>query len=203
MNAWRSILRSCGPSLLTLGVSLACSLVAVSGARIWSERSHAELRELQHRLAAQQAVLSERKTEELNRPSQLDQFRRLIQRGLVGKPERESWVEQWDRCQQRIGPVQSASYTLHPPRSLAPQLAGSAAASAGEALFHDLEFELQGVQDEEFLALLQDYSSQVNGRFRVNACQLSQPTAAGLRAQCVLRFFTLTPAHPRSAPAPD
>jgi hypothetical protein len=68
------------------------------------------------------------------------------------------------------------------------------ATATGEASgpsYHDLEFELSKVQEEELLLLLSNYQAHVKGRFRVNSCKLLSRTETGLTALCTLRFFTL------------
>ncbi len=186
-----SLLQRARLGLLVLGVSLALglALVLVSCARAqaaWDElaRARSELVAQQQRLRQVQAELAELQTHR-------ERFLRLARSGLLRMADRQGWVEQLGAAHQRARLPGALHYTLQAPLAPSPGV-----------VVHDLEVGLEGVHEQELLALLQDFKAHVGGRLRVNACQLSEPTAQGLKAQCVLRFFTLPVSWPTvDAPA--
>jgi hypothetical protein len=139
---------------------------------------------------------------------EIEQYRMLEKKGLLGIPDRTGWTEQFLASQKQLAIPDSLTYTLQPPKPLADQ--ENAAASPAEPanpdapkpaapLIHDLEFALTGTHEAEVLKLIQDYRGRVNGRFRVNSCTFTTPTPQGLSANCTLRFYTLTEAKPPAA----
>lgn len=131
----------------------------------------------------------------------VEKYRILEGQGLVGRAERELWVEQLVALRGQLGVGEAITYILKPPRSLA-ELAQSEAGQVptGDAdalaetaeLFHDLEFDIRGTHERELLDLLNEYAARVKGRFRLQSCQLGNASSNGLRAQCTLRFFSLS-----------
>lgn len=185
-----------------MGASLSLGLILVLGSHYGKERAHRDLASAQAELTALQSQQREKQADLIYIQRHIGPFNRLAQIGLVGTPEREAWVEQLLLSAKRAGLSPSLRYTLLAPRPVSPQLMADGTASDRSApQSHDLEFSLSGLHEEEFLALLQDYSSHTWGRFRVNACQLSEPTRLGLKLQCVLRFFTLAQTVPQVASA--
>ncbi len=97
-------------------------------------------------------------------------------------------VDQLLAAHQRSGlRADTLEYTLQVAKPL-----GAEVALTGP-MFHDLDFVLRDVHETEVLSLLQDYQARVQGRFRVDACSLSERSETGLSARCTLRFFTLSP----------
>ncbi len=195
MNELRLILRAARVSLIALGLALAACLSLLMVLRSAHEQARIGLLNEQLDLAKAQTRLRERQADLSLLQADIQQFHQLLGQGLLGQPDRTGWVEQLLDSHHRRGLPAGLSYTLHSPHP-----AASPAASApgllpetgpGEALFHELEFKLQGVHEEELLGLLQDFESRASGRFRIDFCQLSQRTPRGLTAHCRLRFVTL------------
>jgi TolA-binding protein len=190
-------------SLVVLAVAVAMGLALFLGSRVLKERMRNDLAQAQQAESANQASLTEKQADLANLQAEISRFDALRGQGLVGKAEREDWAEQLVASRQRSGLPDTLVYTLHAPKPVA---APSAAAGAAEGAppadaagtpassgpqFHDLDFELTGIHEEELLTLLRDFQAQVKGRFRVNACTLSARTDTGLSARCTLRFFTV------------
>jgi hypothetical protein len=131
----------------------------------------------------------------------IEQFRLLKQQGLVGRADREGWVEQLVASREQLGVGSSISYNLKPPQpmadSMVPDASAGVQAAAPIALAadapgsHDLDFELVGIHEGELITFLNHYQAKVQGSFRVQSCRLGRPTATGLVASCTLRFFNL------------
>jgi hypothetical protein len=199
MNELRLVLRPARVSLIALCLALGACLSLILFFRHGHEQVRIELISAQLDLAKVQTSLRERQSDLTLLQTHIQRFHQLAGRGLLGPPDRTAWVEQLLESHRRRGLPASLSYTLHSPVPATPR--APSAASSGhevvhgtrpdEALFHELEFKLQGVHEEELLNLLQDFERRASGRFRVNFCQLSERTQQGLTAQCKLRFFTL------------
>ena len=155
----------------------------------------------QAELNAQQGVLADKQVDLSNIRKHIDQFRVLKQQGLVGNADREGWVEQLVASWTKLRVGEPLNYNLNPPRPVSdaaatpdqqvPDPAANAGASPDVAMMHDLDIEMRGIQEQELVRLLRDFRDKVNGRFRLQSCHLSDPSAAGLVAQCTLRFFNL------------
>jgi len=141
----------------------------------------------------------------------VDQFRAFRSQGLVGRADREGWVEQLVASREQLKLPDTLSYILKPPQTLTepgtPEPAAVAPAAGAPAgtgpdapTTHDLDFELSGIHEQELLDLLGDYRAKVHGRFRVQSCRLGSPQQTGLLAQCTLRFFNLPEAVKLPAP---
>jgi hypothetical protein len=199
MNSLRSIFQHARVGLIALCLALCTclSLVLLSG--VQHEEALSELMRVQGDLTIARMNLRERQSDLSQVQSHIGRFHQLARSGLLGTPERAAWVEQLQQSRRRRGLPESLSYILHPaspasrpaPTSSSRLTELSAENSLGELRFHELEFKLQDVHEEELLDFLQDFDTHAGGRFRVDACQLSEPTPQGLSAHCSLRFFTM------------
>lgn len=178
-------------SVLVLALVL-CLASLAWGARGLQERRRA-LEPLQAELVNLQAALVERQADQTYVQAQLPHFRELQRQGMVGVARRMEWTQQWvaSHARMRLSP----NYTLQPAQHLQVFKDSERGAPKGlestafGAQYHDLEFTLVGVHEQELLTVLEDYSRHVRGRFRVNGCELTDPQPTGLTAKCVLRFF--------------
>ena len=198
--------------LIVLAAALLIGLALYLGSSYFNDRGQAQLARAQQSENASQASLAGKQSDLSNMQAEISRFNRLRQQGMVGTPDREGWVEQLLASRQRTALPDTLVYTLQAPKLLELQAvdpAGNPAAPASTEtgngaltgpVFHDLDFALSGIHEEELLALLRDYQAQVKGRFRVNACLLSDRTEIGLTARCTLRFFTLSDAAPSPGP---
>ncbi|OQA30875.1 MAG: hypothetical protein BWY57_02614 [Betaproteobacteria bacterium ADurb.Bin341] len=209
MNDWLPVLRLARTHLLVLGGILLLMLALYFGSAHIRDLLSAELAAQQAEVSAQQENQVQKQKDLDNLQLNIKRFRALQQRGLVGPARREEWVEQLLISRKQLGLPDTLAYHLKPPARLKPEGAleqaagGTGQDAASDApLAHDLEFELRDIHEEEVLALLEDYGRKVNGRFRVQSCELTEATATGLMAKCVLRFFTLPgkAAGPTSTP---
>ncbi len=197
MKTWRVIAAHARVGLIGLGAALALGLTLALGAQQWQARAQRERSSAAQELAAVQLRARQRQDDLDYIQRQSPHYWRLVQAGFIGAPEREVWIEQLQAAAARAGLASALHYTLN----AAKPLAQAASAAAGHrAEYHDLELDLSAVHEEDLLALLRELERAPRGRFRVNACQLSDPSPAGLAAQCVLRFFALEPTFPLAAP---
>jgi hypothetical protein len=204
MKDWLHIILLARRSLIVLAAALLSALALYWGSSFFKDQRQAQLKQAQQTENASQTSLAEKQSDLANMQAEISRFNQLRQQGMVGTPDREGWVEQLVASRQRTGLPDTLVYTLQAAKPLALQ-AGAASepapldshssATTGP-LFHDLTVELDSIHEEELLTFLRDYQTQVKGRFRVNACLLSNRTETGLAAQCTLRFFTLPAATP-------
>ena len=195
MSRWHPVAERARTSLVTLALSLCLCLALLVLSQHWNLRERQALEVAQRELAGQRSTLSLRQADLAYLQRHAEQFRQLARLGLTRPAQREAWVAQLLASLQRTGLPDTLRYSLHPAKPVSRSTAlDPEAADAGQVLasFHELEFTLVGIHEEELLALLQDYADHVPGRFRVNACELAQPTIGGLTAQCTLRFFTVS-----------
>ena len=160
-----------------------------------------ELARNQALLSAQRTSLETKRQDLANIRQHIEQFRSLRQQGLVGRADREGWVEQLVATREQLGIVGSITYNLKPPQAMidstVPETAAGTPAAASGALAadapatHDLDFELTDIHEGELIAFLNHFQSKVQGSFRVQSCHLNRPTGSGLAARCTLRFFNL------------
>jgi hypothetical protein len=195
MNDLKTIARLARRSLIVLAAALALTLALYGGSRFFRDGMRTELAQLQQLDTASHAGLTGKQLDLASLQQKINRFAVLRQQGLVGVAAREGWAEQLVASHLQAGLPGHLVYTLHAPKPLALQN-GPAARESGTVtstgpVFHDLDFELNNVHEDELLVLLRDYQAQVKGRFRIQACTLSNPTEVGLAARCTLRFFTI------------
>ena len=179
MSRWHPVAERARTSLVTLALSLCLCLALLVLSQHWNLRERQALEVAQRELAGQRSTLSLRQADLAYLQLHAEQFRQLARLGLTRPAQREAWVAQLLASLQRTGLPDTLRYSLHPAKPVSRSTAlDPEAADAGQvqASFHEL----------------QDYADHVPGRFRVNACELAQPTIGGLSAQCTLRFFTVS-----------
>ncbi len=197
MNDWLPVLRLARTHLVAFSALLLLMLILYFGSAHVRDLLAAKLEAQQAGVSAERDRLAKKQSDLDNLRANIERYRILQQRGLVGAARREEWVEQLLASRKQLGLPDTLAYHLKPPVRLhagtdVAQAASGAQDSAEDGpLVHDLEFELRNTHEEELLALLEDYGRKVNGRFRVQSCELTEATVTGLRARCVLRFFTL------------
>ncbi len=192
--------RSRGP-LNLLGAAIFLTLTLVFGSIYLRDSLQSRVLQSQSTVAAQRATLETKRQDLQNVMANIDQFRMLKKQGLIGRADREGWVEQLVVSRERLGIGTAVTYNLKPAQAipdstLADPNASTSTTSAaplepGAPQSHDLDFELTGVHEGELIAFLDSFRDQVRGRFRVQACRLGKPTHEGLVAACTLRFFNL------------
>ncbi len=208
MSARHKILVSARRSLVALAVALVLTLGVFLAARYLADQATDQILQLQQQEAEGEADLEKKQLDTTSLQNGIAEFETLRQQGMVGLPEREAWVEQLIASRERLNLPNTLTYILQSPQPLTQQVNVPAEVPAEQdgvvetvetPLFHDLEFQMIGIHEDELLALLRTYYSQVKGRFRVNSCSLSAPLENGLTANCTLRFFTLPVPSPKPA----
>ncbi|MBK8759491.1 MAG: hypothetical protein IPM03_03415 [Sulfuritalea sp.] len=192
--------RSRGP-LNLLGAAIFLALTLVFGSIYLRDSLKARVLQNQEVHAAQKATLETKHRDLQNVMAHIEQFRALKKQGLIGRADREGWVEQLVASRERLGIGNALVYNLKPAQAILDSTVADPNASAptasatslepGAPQSHDLDFEISGVHEGELIAFLDSFRDQVRGRFRVQSCRLGRPTPDGLVAVCTLRFFNL------------
>lgn len=117
----------------------------------------------------------------------LSDFNNLTRLGLLGEPDRETWAEQFNALYQATRLPPTLHYTLAAPASY------SVSAQSGlqpQAQHHDLQFELSGIHEGEFLAFADKLAAEWPAPYRIENCAM-QREDEGLEISCTLRLFSL------------
>ena len=210
MSDWKPIFVAAKRSLVALGVVAVVSAAAVLALQMWADTLKTEVAQLEAAVQGQRGQLAGKQEDLRNVRGHIKRFDALRAQGMVGNPDRPLWVEELQASHSRLGLTTPLSYRLQIPTLVADTNAGTVVAvpppvpaegAPSEPQFHDLQFEVRELQEDELLRLIQDYRAHVVGRFRVNACSLSDPKDTGMTAQCVLRFVTLAGPKPAASAA--
>ncbi len=210
MSDWKPIFVAAQRSLLALGLVAAVSAAAVFALQMWADTLKVRVSQLEAGVQEQRNQLAGKQEDLRNVRSNIKRFDSLRKQGLVGDPDRASWVEELQASYGRLGLAAPLSYRLQMPTLVTDTNAGTVAAApvvvpaegaSTEPQFHDLQFEVRETQEEELLRLIQDYRAHVRGRFRVNTCSFTEPKDTGMTAQCVLRFVTIPGPKPAASAA--
>jgi hypothetical protein len=201
MSTWIKIAGLAKRSLIVLVLTLGIANGLYFGLDYFKEGLNAELAQLVQTESSSQTKWATKQADLASLQANMDQYTKLREQGLVGAADRVGWTEQLVLSRQNMDLPDTLTYTLLPPQSNVVQtkaVSGAApvdtsTAASNTPQFHDLEFSISEIQEEELLALLHDYQNKVKGRFRVNSCTFSDRTAVGMLARCFLRFYTIPP----------
>ncbi len=204
MNAYKPVYLLARKTLIVLGLVLAVCVALVIGLQQFAESAQTTLTQSRTALREQQALLDTKQTDLSNVREHIQQYSTLRAQGLVGEPDRALWVETLQESYRRLQLGGDLEVELSVAKPLtdnsapgAPGDPGSPAAAPDaappDALAHDLQFEMRNAVETDVLRLIQDYQTEVKGRFRVDSCNMSTPTVTGLNVKCVLRFVSIPP----------
>lgn len=207
MSAWLPILRMAQRSLTMLAVLLVLCFAAVYGFSILVGNLQQSLAQMQSTLQEQQATLQTHQEDLANVRTHIQAYESLRAQGLVGTPQRTHWVEQLQNSYQRLGLPGTIGVQLQAAKPLAsPDAAANPnadpAGTGQTPLTHDLQFDIHYVHEGELLDLIDDFRANAKARFRVDSCELRDPSESGLTALCTLRFVTIPATIAAGATAP-
>jgi hypothetical protein len=194
MNPTTRIFHGARRGLALLAGVVVFTLIVVLGGVFLRAQMEQDRLDAQASIGAWHNQLTQKKDDLENIARHIAEYDALKQKGVVGRAEREAWVEQFVAAKEALGPIRGRfTYSLAPPVAMGadPQAVEGAAPPPDAALMHDLAFEIEGLHEEELLRLIRDFRSKAKGQFRVERCQLESPLPTGMSAKCVLRFFTL------------
>ncbi len=132
----------------------------------------------------------------------LTSYKHLTQLGLLGEPDRAAWVERFNALYQASGLPPTLRYILAAPK---PYTANATAAPTGaqpQALSHDLQIELTGIHEGEFLTFTDKLAAEWLTPYRIENCDMTRIEEDGLNIKCTMRLFSL-PLATNAEPAPN
>ncbi len=194
MNPTASIFHGARRGLALLAGVVAFTLIVVLGGVFLRAKMEQDRLDAQASISGWHNQLTQKQDDLENIARHIAEYDALKQKGVVGRADREGWVEQFVAAKEGLGLIRGQfTYSLAPPVALGgdPQAIDGAAPPQDAPLMHDLAFEIEGLHEEELLRLIRDFRSKARGQFRVERCQLESPLPTGMSAKCVLRFFTL------------
>jgi hypothetical protein len=191
------ILRQSRLGLLVFATTVVGSALALWGMHSFEQNIHLELVAVQSQETGEVAKLKEKIAELELLKTNYSKFESLRRSGLVGEADREGWAETLLKVHRTSGLPDSLGYALLTPLAL-PNANPSTAVAPAQT--HDMKLTLEGIHEVELFELLKTYEQQVNGRFRLESCQLTSPGSLGLTANCLLRFFNQPLTPPSTAP---
>jgi len=200
MNAaWRKILSDARASLIALGLAILLTLGMIFGSDYFENEWQQELQTANNQVISLKSQIAQKQQDLGYLESNIARFRTLREHGLLSEPKREALIEQLVSTQKNRSLPETLSYAL-PPTQLMPSATSAPPIPGIETSpdpntphMHDIEFSIAQIHEGELLRLINDFIHETHGRFRVQSCQLRDPTPQGLSAQCTLRSFTLPP----------
>lgn len=206
MNAaWKKILLDSRTSLIALGVAITLTLTLIFGSEYFENTWQQELQKARNQVLSLKSQMTQKQQDLHYLESNIARFRTLREHGLLSEPKRETLIEQLVSAQKNRSLPDTLSYALPPTQVMPPAtpvtpIPGVEATTDPNApRMHDIEFSITQIHEGELMAFINDFIHETHGRFRVQNCQLHDPTPQGLSAQCTLRSFTLQQPQPVSS----
>lgn len=195
MNAYAILLKPARVALVVFALSIAMALAAVVGL------AHYRGKEEQAILKTAQQLTYTRETiraltfdlDSINRLAA--RYRRLSQLGFIGEADRDGWVARLEAAYRDTRLPPTLRYTLAPPQLLNQTTlpADAPAAYQNNILHHDLELELSGIHEGEFLDFIDRLNTDWRAPYRVDTCQMARDEAVttGLQIKCTVQMYSL------------
>ena len=195
MNAYLIVIKPARLALILFAASVLLAFAAVAGLARYHASKELTIMQTEQGLASTRSDIK-RLTTDLNTINRLsEKYQRLTRLGFVGNPDRDAWVQNLKVIYRDTRLPPTLRYTLAPPRLLNPQAVPSDAPTAyqNNVFHHDLDLELSGIHDGEFLDFMDKLDSDWNVPYRVETCQIArgEDPANGLQIKCTLQIYSL------------
>lgn len=192
------IVRQSRLGLIVVATAVLGSALALWGMHRFEQTIHLELVASQSAESSESAKLKEKTAELALLKSNYTAFEGLRKSGLVGEADREGWAETLLKVHRSKGLPDTLIYALLAPLAMP---GANPSTVVAPVQTHDMTLKLDGIHELELFDLLKSYEQQVDGRFRLQSCQLTSPGSRGLSANCLLRFFNQPLTPPASVPS--
>lgn len=206
----RAILHDIRYSLMALGFAILLTLGMIFGSEYFVSRWQQDLQSARNQVASLKSQITLKQQDLHYLATNIARFRTLREHGLLTEPRREALIEQLVAAQKNQALPDTLSYTL-PPAQPMPSASASVASPVPDRAgmsdpnspnLHDIEFSITQIHEGELMMFINDFIHATHNRFRVQHCQLYDPTPQGLSAQCTLRSFTLPQPTPSNTQTP-
>ena len=187
------------PALLAVGM-VAAGAAAVGVAEFYLKKTRVERQAAADERSAALEKLSRATTEERDIRERLVDYRKLLERGVIGDEQRLDWVE-------TIGQIKTARKIYDIKYAIAPQkafeIAGATAGGDVDFRVSELKLDLQLLHEEDLLNFLDDLQRQLKTHVMVRSCSIQRldrgaaaasergPVAPRLRADCIVDLVTI------------
>jgi hypothetical protein len=189
---------------LTLPAIAAAAMVALGVAAVFASNHFLGMVRSERQAAADERRAAQEKlaratSEEREIRDKLVDYKKLLERGIIGDEQRLDWVD-------TIGQIKAArkiydiKYAISPQKSFEIQGAGPAGGDV-EFRVSELKLDMQLLHEEDMLAFLEDLQRQLKTHVMVRSCSMQRLDRGGgfersganprLRADCVLDLVTI------------
>ncbi len=197
MNDYGFVLKPARVALILLAMSILTAFALVSAlSRLRTEKEHSILQTEKQLTDTRESI--RKLTFDLDTIHRLAaRYQRLTKRGFIGEPDRNNWVQMLESIYRDTHLPPTLRYTLSPPALINPQhLPDEAALAYQNKVFrHDLNFELSGIHEGEFLDFTDKLSADWRTPYRIDTCRFMREEAsepiAGLQINCTIQLYSL------------
>ncbi len=196
MKLQRHVVKQLVAPMLMALLLVGSGIIAVIGAGGFLAQMRLERAAAQSERRSAQEKLSRATEEEREIRDKIVDYRRLLERGVIGDEQRLDWVE-------TIGQIKASrkvfdiKYAISPQRPL--ELSGTAGASDVELRVSDLKLDMQLLHEDDLLQVLDDLRNLLKTHVMVRACNVERipgataerGTGPRLSASCTLELVTI------------
>jgi hypothetical protein len=195
MNAYAVVLKPAKVALILFALSAFMALAVVIGMNHYREKKEQTLLQTEQQLTLMRETIVKLNLDLDSIRTLATKYRQLTQLGFIGEANRDGWVAQLESIYRETRLPPTLRYTLATPQLLNPQAvaAGAPTAYLNNILHHDLELELSGIHEGEFLDFMDRLNSGWRTPYRIDTCQMARGEAvvSGLQIKCTIQLFSL------------
>ena len=197
MNDYGVVFKPARVILILLVLSILMAFLLVSGlAKLRTDKEHSLLQTEKQLADAREGI--RKLTFDLDTIHRLAaKYHFLTQKGFIGEPDRDKWVQALESIFRDTRLPPTLRYTLSPPQLVNQQAVPDEAPTAyqNKVFHHDLNFELSGIHEGEFLDFMDKLNADWRTPYRVDTCQFARGDVnepiAGLQIKCTVQLYSL------------
>lgn len=197
MNDYGVVLKPARVALILFALSMLTAFALVAGLAKLRNETERSILQTEKQLADTRKNVRNL-TFDLDTINQLAaKYKRLTQLGFIGEADRDSWAQRLESIFHDTRLPPTLRYTLAAPALFNPQVVPDDAPTAyqNRVLLHDLNFELSGIHEGEFLGFMNKLGSDWHTPYRVDTCQFARGEAnepiTGLQIKCTIQLYSL------------
>ena len=193
MSPYAAVIKPARLALILFALSVTAALVAVAGLHQYRKQSEVAIGATEKKLAEARARIGTLSVD-LEAIAWLSaRYRRLVEYGFIGEAPRDGWVARLEEIYRDTRLPPTLKYTLLPPQPIQTLASDGPLSYRNGVLQHDLELELSGIHEVEFLDFADRLQADWQAPYRIEACRMARAgeTLAGLEIKCTVRLFSL------------
>lgn len=178
---------------------VAAGAVAVAASNHFLGKVRAERQAAADERRAAQEKLARATSEEREIRDKLVDYKKLLDRGIIGDEQRLDWVDTIGQI-KTVRKIYDIKYAISPQKSFEIQGAGPAGGDV-EFRVSELKLDMQLLHEEDMLAFLDDLQRQLKTHVMVRSCSVQRLDRGGsversganprLRADCIIDLVTI------------